>query len=71
MSVLRTTYEQQLINLKEEARDSTAEVRSLSNTELLLAINYYLHYFNCETWTIDELLNIELRLNSEAGALRT
>ena len=71
MSILRTTYEQQLISLKQEAKDPTTKVRSLSNIELLLAINYYLHYFNCETWSTEELLTLELRLNYDAGALQT
>jgi hypothetical protein len=68
---LRFTYEQQLKSLKQEANDRTNGVSSLSNQELLLAINYYLHYFDCNTWTIDELLNIELKLNYETGTVRT
>ncbi len=71
MFSLRVTYEHQLISLKQEAHDTTSKANSLSHRELLSAINYYLHYFNCETWTAEELLDIERRLNHEAGTVET
>jgi hypothetical protein len=71
MTDLRITYEQQLTSLKQEANDVITAVSSLSNRDLLITINYYLHYFNCETWSADEMFNIELQLNADIGTVST
>jgi hypothetical protein len=62
---LRTAYEQQLKALRQAANEPYGIIACLSNRELLDEINRLLKVLHCETWSLGELREEEIKLEKE------